>query len=493
MASLMPPALDVPALLSRLGTFPRRITTDSRRVEAGVAFAAYPGTHADGRAFVPDAIARGASAVLWEATGFSWDRGWQVPHLPIEALRERLGSIADFLYGHPSRSLWMVGVTGTNGKTSSAQWIAQALDACGRRAAVLGTLGNGLVGAVAPASHTTPDAAVLHELLQQFKAAGATSVAMEVSSHGLDQGRVNAVKFDVALFTNLSRDHLDYHHTMAAYGQAKARLFTWPGLRTAVINADDAFGQSLIDSARTRGARLLTYGVATADVVATSMAMTADGISLSVNTPWGKTAVEVPVVGMFNAQNLLGVLAVLLASDVPIDIATAALGRLQPPEGRMQRLGGAGLPLVVVDYAHTPDALEKALSALQPALGPAGEIVCVFGCGGDRDPGKRAEMGHIAARLAHRVVVTSDNPRSEDPAAIANAVARGVRDEGNRRWTIEIDRREAIRGAVMAAKPGDIVLVAGKGHETYQERDGTRIPFSDVAEARGALAAWGGA
>ncbi len=484
---------DVPALLAKLRAVPRRITADSRRVEPGVAFAAYPGTHADGRKFVPDAIARGASAVLWESTGFAWDRGWQVPHLPVEGLQMRLGAIADFIYGSPSQALWMVGVTGTNGKTSCAHWIAQALDACGRRAGILGTLGNGLVGGIAPASHTTPDAPALHELLRQFKAAGARAVAMEVSSHGLDQGRVSGVKFDVALFTNLTRDHLDYHHTMAAYGQAKARLFTWPGLRAAVVNADDPFGQSLIDAARARGARLLTYGLGAADVAATSLHMSPQGLRMEVNTPWGTASIESPMIGTFNAQNLLGVLGVMLASDVAIDDAAAALSRLQPPAGRMQRLGGGDRPLVVVDYAHTPDALEKVLTALRPAVRPPGELTCVFGCGGDRDAGKRPEMGRIAARFADRVVVTSDNPRTEDPTLIANAVARGVRDEGNRRWTIEIDRRAAIREAIVAAKAGDVVLVAGKGHETYQEVNGVRSAFSDAAEAAAALSAWSAA
>jgi len=490
MATLALPAADVPALLAKLRAFPRRITADSRRIEPGVAFAAYPGTHADGRKFVPDAIARGATAVLWESSGFAWDRGWQVPHLPIEGLQQRLGAIADFIYGSPSQSLWMIGVTGTNGKTSCAHWIAHALDACGRRAGILGTLGNGLIGGLTPASHTTPDAPALHELLQQFKAAGAKAVAMEVSSHGLDQGRVGGIKFDVALFTNLTRDHLDYHQTMAAYGQAKAKLFTFPGLRTAVVNADDPFGQSLIDSARARGARLLTYGLAAADIAATEIRVTANGIALTVNTPWGKAEFASPMVGTFNAQNLLGVLGVMLASDVPIDVATVALAKLQPPTGRMQRLGGTGRPLVIVDYAHTPDALEKVLTALRPAVASLRELICVFGCGGDRDAGKRPEMGHIAARFADRIVVTSDNPRSEDPSAIANAVARGVRDEGNRRWTIEVDRGDAIRNAIGAAKEGDVVLIAGKGHETYQERDGVRTPFSDADVAAAALSAW---
>jgi UDP-N-acetylmuramyl-tripeptide synthetase len=486
-------AHDVPALLARLAAFPRRITADSRRVEPGVAFAAFPGLQADGRAYIPDALARGASAVLWDSSDFRWRDEWSAPNVGVDRLQQRLGGLADFIYGSPSRSMWMTGVTGTNGKTSCAHWIAQAMQACGRRAAVLGTLGNGLVGALAPATHTTADVAVLHELLAQFRAAGATAVAMEVSSHGLDQGRVNGVKFDVALFTNLSRDHLDYHGTMAAYGAAKARLFAWPGLKTLVINADDAFGQSLIDAARARGQRVLTYGMGTADVGATSMTMDTAGLSLDVATPWGRTVVTAPVVGAFNASNLLGVLAVLLASDIPLDAATMALARLTAPPGRMQRLGGHGKPLVVIDYAHTPDALDKALIALRPAVTGTGELICVFGCGGDRDPGKRPEMGRIAARLASRVVVTSDNPRSEDPAEIATGIVKGIRETGNRRWALEPDRARAIQTAIAAATAQDLVLIAGKGHETYQERNGVRTPFSDAVEAAAALAEWNGA
>ena len=485
--------LDVPALLARLGVTPRRITSDSRRVEPGVAFAAYPGTAADGRKFVPDAIERGASAVLWESRGFQWDAKWDAPHLGIEGLQQRLGQVADFIYGSASRNLWMTGVTGTNGKTSCAHWIAHALDACGRRAAVLGTLGNGLVGALAPAHHTTPDVTVLHELLAQFHAAGARAVAMEVSSHGLDQGRVNGATFDVALFTNLTRDHLDYHKTMAAYGAAKAKLFTWPGLRTAVINADDAFGQSLVDAARVRGQRVLTYGFGAADISATPVSLDRNGITLDVVTPAGRATLRSAVVGAFNAQNLLGVLGVLLASDVALDDAVAAMTHLPAPAGRMQRLGGDGKPLVVVDFAHTPDALEKVLTTLRPTVADGHALVCVFGCGGDRDPGKRPQMGAVAAALADRIVVTSDNPRSEDPNAIANAVVKGIRDAGHRRWSIENDRHAAIAGAIQSAKEGDVVLVAGKGHETYQERNGQRTPFSDAREAEAALAAWGGA
>ncbi len=485
--------LDVPALLAKLGVAPRRITADSRRVEPGVAFAAYPGLHVDGRRFVPEAIARGAAAVLWEADGFAWDPQWTSPNLGIEGLQARLGQVADFIHGSPSKRLWMVGVTGTNGKTSCAQWIAQAMDACGRRAAVIGTLGNGFVGALAPAANTTPDVTLLHEMLKQFVGAGAATVAMEVSSHGIEQGRINGAKFDVALFTNLTRDHLDYHKTMAAYGAAKARLFTWPGLRTAVLNADDPFGQSLIDAARGRGQKVLTYGFANADIAATVEAMDRRGVRLTVNTPWGRTQLASQVVGAFNAQNLLGVLGVLLASDIPLADAVAALARLAPPPGRMQRLGGEDKPLVVVDYAHTPDALEKVLLALQPAVTAGGDLVCVFGCGGDRDPGKRPQMGRIAATLAGRLVVTSDNPRGEDPTAIANAVVKGVRDAGHRRWSIEIDRRTAIGDAIAKARLGDVVLIAGKGHEAYQEHAGIRTPFSDADVASAALAAWSGA
>lgn len=484
--------LDVAALLARLGAHPRRITTDSRRVEPGVAFAAYPGGSVDGRAFIPDAVARGASAVLWEARGGQWDASFATPNAGVEGLQQRVGAIADFIYGSPSRQMWMVGVTGTNGKTSSAQWIAQALDACGTRTAVVGTIGNGLIGELSPATHTTPDAARLHELLAQFRAAGAKAVAMEVSSHGLDQGRVNGATFDVALFTNLTRDHLDYHKTMAAYGAAKARLFSWPGLRTAVINADDLFGRSLADTLRGRGQKVLTYGLGSADIAATPLSVDRMGIVLEVATPWGRATLRSNVVGAFNAQNMLGVLGVLLASDVTLSRAVEVLGTLSAPPGRMQRLGGDRRPLVVVDYAHTPDALEKVLVALRPALASGGKLVCVFGCGGDRDPGKRPQMGAVAAAHADRIVVTSDNPRSEDPLVIAQAVTRGVLDAGHRGWTIEVDRHAAIARAIAEAGKDDVVLIAGKGHETYQERGGERVPFNDADEALAALATWSG-
>ncbi len=487
------PDLDVAALLARLAAYPRRITADSRRVEPGVAFAAYPGAAHDGRAFIADALARGAAGVLWEPHEFAWRADWHAPHVPVPGLRRAVGAVADFLYGSPSQELWMVAVTGTNGKTSCAHWIAHALDACGRRAAILGTLGNGFAGALAAAPNTTPDACVLHELLAQLRRAGAAAVAMEASSHGLEQGRLDGAKLDVALFTNLSRDHLDYHGTMVAYGAAKARLFAWPGLRTAVLNVEDAFGRSLADDVRRRGVSVITYGAAGADIVATGLRMAPRGLVLSVATPWGRGEVETEVVGVFNATNLLGVLGVLLASDVPLTAALTALRALRAPAGRMQRLGGDDLPLVVVDYAHTPDALEKALAALRPAVHAGRDLAVVFGCGGDRDKGKRALMGRIAATLADRVVVTNDNPRSEEPHAIAQAIVRGIHETGNRRYRVELDRAQAIRLALDDAQPGDVVLIAGKGHEPYQEIQGRRLPFSDIAVARRLLATEGAA
>jgi len=482
------PDAEIAALLSRLAVPITRITSDSRRVRPGDAFAAYPGAHQDGRSFIGDAIDRGAGAILWDVQGFNWKREWKLPHLPIDNLKARLGSIADLIYGHPSRELWMVGVTGTNGKTSCAHWIAAGLDAAGRRAAVLGTLGNGLWGALAAATHTTPDAAELHEQLRELRTKGAVAVAMEVSSHGLDQGRVNGVAFDVALFTNLSRDHLDYHQTMAAYGAAKARLLAWPGLRVGVINADDAFGQSLIDVSRLKGRKTLTYGFGAADVVGGQLTATDSGLAFTVETPWGKGEIYSRLVGAFNAANLLGVLGTLLVSGVALEAALGFLATVEAPPGRMQRLGGDGAPLVVIDYAHTPDALDKVLTSLRSAVGAGGELVCVFGCGGDRDRGKRPEMGRVAARLANRVIVTSDNPRGEEPGAIVSDIVHGIRDTGNRRYAVELDRAMAIAAAIGEAGPADVVLLAGKGHETYQEQAGVRHPFLDADHAMRALA-----
>jgi len=275
---------------------------------------------------------------------------------------------------------------------------------------------------------------------------------------------------------------------MSAYGTAKARLFAWPGLGMRVINVDDPFGQSLAEAARGRRQSVLTYGLVNADIVPSRLAITQAGIDMTVVTPWGRGEVRAPVSGTFNASNVLGVLGTVVGSGIGLDAALAALAHITAPPGRMQRLGGGFEPLVVIDYAHTPDALEKVLTSLRPTVVEGGELICVFGCGGDRDAGKRPEMGRVASTLADRVIVTSDNPRTEDPAAITSAIVRGIRDAGNRRWVVDLDRATAINAGISGAKAGDVVLIAGKGHEDYQETNGERTHFSDVEVAEAAIA-----
>ena len=471
--------------LAQLGVPLIDLTADSRAVKMGSIFVAYPGTARDGRAFITEALSKGAAAVLWDRAAFEWDERWDAPNLGVEDLRGRISEIAGHVFGNPSDSLWMAGVTGTNGKTSVAQWIAHAMDGLGRRSAVLGTLGNGLVGELVEAKNTTPDAIVLQRLLAEYLKRGARAVAMEVSSHGLDQGRVAGLKYDVAVFTNLTRDHLDYHGTMEAYAEAKYTLFAARGLQSAVINIDDEWGRRFAERLEGTPLQVITFGMAAgAQLRATEVALSEAGVRFRVESPQGRGEVSVPVLGAFNVSNLLAVLGALLAGGVAFDAALAAIGKLRPVPGRLERLGGGHQPLVVVDYAHTPDALEKALHALRPAVAPGHSLICVFGCGGDRDPGKRPLMGAAAARLADRVVVTSDNPRTEDPARIINQVLVGI--PTGRAEAIE-ERQVAIFDAIHHARPGDVVLLAGKGHETYQEIHGVRHPFSDAEAARAAL------
>lgn len=477
-----------------------RLTCDSRAVKPGDTFVAYPGITRDGRAYISEAIAHGAVSLLWERKGFKWDARGAVPNLAVPNLRRQVGEIASRVYSRPSRRLWVVGVTGTNGKTTCSHWVAQALSAAGRRCAVLGTLGYGLRPPLRPMTNTTPDAVWLHLQLAEFARRGAQAVSMEASSIGLDQDRVAGVEFDVALFTNLARDHLDYHRTMRRYREAKAKLFAWDSLQHAVVNLDDDFGVDLAGRIRRPGLKVIGYGFGGARATRTIRVAGSDvrtdtsGLSFSVTTPWGSARVVSPVLGRFNASNLLGTLAVLLASGVTLRRAVAALARLKPLPGRMQRVGGGVNPLVVVDYAHTPDALEKVLLALRELQHQSrvtrneSRLICVFGCGGDRDRGKRPQMGRIAMRIADSVVVTSDNPRSEDPHAIIVDILEGAR-RGNREFRVKADRRDAIRSAIASAQRGDIVLVAGKGHENYQEFRGVKHPFSDVAVAKEALAA----
>jgi UDP-N-acetylmuramoyl-L-alanyl-D-glutamate--2,6-diaminopimelate ligase len=472
--------------LAQLGVPLADLTADSRAVKMGSIFVAYPGTARDGRAFIAEAIARSAAAVIWERTGFTWNDRWDVPNLGVEGLRGKISEIAGHVFGNPSESLWMAGVTGTNGKTSVSQWIAAALDRLGRRSAVIGTLGNGLVGERVEAKNTTPDAIVLQRLLAEYLRRGARNVAMEVSSHGLDQGRVAGIKYDAAVFTNLTRDHLDYHGTMEAYAEAKFALFKARGLSHRVVNVDDDWGASL--AGRLEG-DVITYGTREgARLHASHIGLSEAGVRFHVDSEWGDGEVNARVLGAFNVSNLLAVLGALLAAGVTFDAALAAAGALDPVPGRLERVGGGAAPLVVIDYAHTPDALEKALEALRPTVAAGHRLVCVFGCGGDRDAGKRPLMGDAAARLADHVIVTSDNPRGEAPGAIIDQILAGISGDAE---SIE-DRQVAIFSAVHQARPGDVVLLAGKGHETYQEIAGVRHPFSDGEVARAALAEWEG-
>ena len=474
--------------LGQLGVPLADLTADSRAVKLGSTFVAYPGTVNDGRAYIAEAVARGAAAVLWERAGFTWDERWEIPNLGVENLRAHISEIAGHVYGNPSETLWMAGVTGTNGKTSVSQWIAAASDALGRRSAVIGTLGNGLVGERVEAKNTTPDPIVLQRLLADYLRRGARNVAMEVSSHGLDQGRVAGIKYDVAVFTNLTRDHLDYHRTMEAYAEAKFALFSARGLTHAVMNVDDPVGAAFARRLENHPLDVVTFGTRPgARLRADGINLSEAGVRFRVESPWGSGEVVARVLGAFNVSNLLAVLGALLAQGIAFDDAVEALGSLEPVPGRLERVGGGEAPLVVIDYAHTPDALEKALVALRPTVAAGHRLVCVFGCGGDRDPGKRPLMGQAAARLADHVVVTSDNPRSEDPHAIIARILEGI--PKGRAEAIE-DRQVAIFSAVHHARAGDVVLLAGKGHETYQEIAGVRHPFNDREVAGAALAQW---
>ena len=477
--------------LRQLGVTPAGLSADSRATAPGDVFVAYPGERADGRRFIPDAVARGASAVLWEREGFAWPGEIAVPNLPVAGVKRFAGPLAAELYGRPSERLRAIGVTGTNGKTSCSYWIARALDATGCRCAVVGTLGMGFAGAMTESPNTTPDAVALQRALKGFLDAGAAGVAMEASSIGLDQGRLDGTRFHCALFTNLSRDHLDYHGDMEGYARAKMRLFQSPGLANAVLNLDDALGvriaHTLAFGKVERTGYSLGSGAARASglehwLEAHEIAFASGGLAFRLESSWGAAEVVAPLVGRFNVANLLGVIGVLLVSGLTLDEAAAACAQFDPPPGRMQRLGGGAAPLVVVDYAHTPDALDKCLASLRDTA-RGGQLVCVFGCGGDRDRGKRRLMGEIASRQADFVVLTSDNPRGEDPAAIIADIVPGV----GAPHAIHVDRREAIRAAIGAARAGDVVLIAGKGHESYQEIAGRRLPFSDADEARAAL------
>ncbi len=468
----------------QISTKPSVITADSRQVVSGALFLAYPGESADGRAYIADAIANGASAILWEPDGFVWNENWHVENTPVVNLKQEAGVIGAQFYTSPSSQLWMIGVTGTNGKTSVTQWLGQCFDYLGRQTAVIGTLGNGLVNQLTPTANTTPDALLLQKLLADYVEQKTEVVAMEVSSHGLSQGRVNGVQFDVATLTNLTRDHLDYHGTLENYALAKEKLFNWNSLKSVVLNSDDDFGQAIKQKLNKSATKVLTYGIDSGDVRASNIRFESGAIQLTVTTPYGQADTRVDLVGRFNVYNVLAVLATLLVSDVVFDDAIRAVKQLKPLNGRMQQFGGGNLPLVVVDYAHTPDSLENVLLALKEEAKQS--LICVFGCGGNRDQGKRPLMGKVASALADSVIVTTDNPRYERTEEIIQAILAGINGE----CIVEVDRAKAIALAIANARIDDVVLIAGKGHEDYQEIVGEKHHFSDVEQVELALKAY---
>jgi UDP-N-acetylmuramoyl-L-alanyl-D-glutamate--2,6-diaminopimelate ligase len=488
--STSPPhsAVRLDALLEGLAPAPplevRGLGLDGRELREGEAFVALRGLRAHGLEFVQQALERGARAVIFDPA----EAG--APVLPagvvavaVPGLRARLGEIADRCYGSPSARLSIAGITGTNGKTTCAWLLAAAASRLGARCAYAGTLGAGFPPSLSPTTHTTPDVLSVHRLLAQLAADGAARVALEASSHALDQQRLAGVRLEIAAFTNLTRDHLDYHGTLEAYAAAKHRLFELPGLSQAVVNVGDPVGA---DFAATLppGVGLVRVSVGDAArkpagrfVAVTSVRTESSGLRLALQGDFGERELRSPLVGAFNAENLVVVLGVLLAWGHEPDAAIAALSPCAAPPGRMEAFHLPGGALAIVDYAHTPDALAKVLAAARTHA--TGRLSVVFGCGGDRDPGKRAQMGGIAERLADRVLVTDDNPRTEDPDRIVAMILSGMREPA--RAEVQRDRGSAIAGALADAGAGDVVLVAGKGHEDYQLVGRERRQFSDRA------------
>lgn len=482
-------------------------TADSRQVRAGDIFVALPGQRSDGRQHIPAAIAQGAAAVLWEADGAHDLQlpAATVPGLAVSGLSALSAELAALIHGQPAEALWVCGVTGTNGKTTVSQWIAQASRQLGSLCGVIGTLGAGLPGQLRTIANTTPDVFSVQRTLADLREAGAQACAMEVSSIGLDQGRVAGVHIDTAVFTNLSRDHLEYHGDMLRYAAAKARLFDLPGLRTAVLNLDEPLGQGLAENLTGKGVRCIGYSLdenlqppagVTEWLLARDLRL--DGRGLQFTLCYFTAAHASPVemsfaaalLGRFNVANLLAVFGSLLGAGHALPDIVAACRELQAPPGRLQIIASAQQrdePLLVVDYAHTPDALEKVLITLRElGIARGGRLVCLFGCGGNRDPGKRPLMGRVAERLADAVIVTSDNPRNESPEKIITMICEGM----TRQPQVVVEREQAVMDSVLTLDAADVLLIAGKGHEPYQEILGEQHPYSDLDTAAAALKLW---
>lgn len=468
------------------------VALDSRLVQPGDLFFACFGKNHDARDYIDEAIARGALAVLVHAGG-----KWQgvtlrqgVIVLAVDDLAARAGYVIARFFDEPSAAMTMIGVTGTNGKTSCTQFIAQTLHSMQRCCGVVGTLGVGIPPALVETAYTTPDPVQVQAALANLRALGADTVAMEVSSQGLHQHRVNGVRFDVAVFTNLTRDHLDYHGSMDEYFAAKQQLFMMPSLSSAVVNIDDVYAAQMLNSL-TPSVRSFTYSTsnAHADVYPLRVELHRQGFRARVHTPYGDGELHCALLGSFNFSNVLAVLSTLLAtecarSDFDLTELLQHLSRLQPVAGRMELVAGDSDITAVVDYAHTPDALRVSLLALREHF--TGKIWCVFGCGGNRDQGKRPLMAEMAEKFADHLIVTDDNPRMENADEIVRQIVLGITDTS--RLLVERHRASAIEKAILGAQPGDVVLIAGKGHENYQDENGKKMPFSDVAQARLALA-----
>jgi UDP-N-acetylmuramoyl-L-alanyl-D-glutamate--2,6-diaminopimelate ligase len=459
------------------------ISLDNRSVKPGEAFVAVQGLSSHGLDYSRAAVEAGAVAVIHD--GLKAVPELNVPALKVADLGNKLGELASRFYAAPSEQMTIAGVTGTNGKTSVAHFLAQSWHRVYGNAGMVGTLGYGPAGNLQRGQRTTPDALRLQQALADCLNKDIERLAIEVSSHALQQNRCQTVQFDAAIFTNLSRDHLDYHKDMAEYAAAKRRLFTDYAPAFAIINHDDAYGRKWFGELN-GGMQMLSFGLQKgAELNATILSMDTNGMSIRINGPWGTEDVHTGLVGEFNASNLLAAAGTMALLGMPWHQVLHQLEIMQPVPGRMMRLGGeAGQPVVVVDYAHTPDALESALQAVRAHL--SGKLVCVFGCGGNRDEGKRPQMGRAAELLADNIFVTSDNPRNESANKIIDDVVAGLKMPGN--VTIEPDRAAAIQRAIAGSRPGDVVLVAGKGHETWQEIGDQKIPFSDeltILEALG--------
>ncbi len=479
-----------------------QLSLDSRRIQHGDVFIACPGESGDGRDFIAQAIEAGALAVLCDgAGGFQWDPEWTVAYRVVPGLAQLAGQVAHAWYGRPDDGMYSVAVTGTNGKTSCTQWLGQALSRRDLPTTVVGTLGIGLFrrgssGPFSTTGFTTPDAVQLHRHLAEQRMQGALALAIEASSIGLVQGRMDELHIDCAVLTNFTRDHLDFHGTMEAYELAKAKLFDWPGLKHAVINLDDPLGPRMIERMRSTNPHVQVIGYSVDGAVAGSLPLLSatdirigqQGTSFQLSSPYGGGNVRTKLVGRFNVSNALAIAGVLFARGYAFDIVIGLLGSLVSVPGRMQQLGGSDGPLVVIDYAHTPDALRNAIDTLRTvAQARQGKLWCVFGCGGDRDPGKRPEMG-LEANSADQLVVTSDNPRSEAPETIIEQIIAGVPAADRTKLQVIQDRATAILSAIRNAGKNDVILVAGKGHEDYQEIKGRRLPFRDADHAALALA-----